>query len=182
MVVSETILPTTSSSNNDRIVHLTKFLGTRGVTNNEAEYHGMLVALEEAHKQVQAFSKDHSSSCEACIKIHGDSNLIIQQMQGKYQVKSEKLMPLHRQAKQQIASMKKLMDTQIDFAHVYRADNTIADGELSCVFCVCVCMHTCTLAPMTDNRVSLTHACFCFFSPCEQRHGLAYLVQYADFK
>lgn len=127
MVVSETILPTTSSSNNDRIVHLTKFLGTRGVTNNEAEYHGMLVALEEAHKQVQAFSKDHSSSCEACIKIHGDSNLIIQQMQGKYQVKSEKLMPLHRQAKQQIASMKKLMDTQIDFAHVYRADNTIAD-------------------------------------------------------
>jgi ribonuclease HI len=127
LVVTET----SPTEVNERELHIAKFLGR--VTNNEAEYHGIIIALEEALKQIQTFAQQHSSTelCEAVLKIYGDSDLVIQQMQGKYKVNSENLLPLHLQAKQLVTSLQKIMDTQIDYEHVYRADNGVADGEFA---------------------------------------------------
>ncbi|KAI2503138.1 Reverse transcriptase-like [Fragilaria crotonensis] len=97
----------------ERLLHLSCFLGSHRVTNNEAEYHGMLLALDEALKQVGAFAERHppASSCQVAITINGDSDLIIQQMLGNYQVRSDNLVPLYRQANERIASIKQIMDT-----------------------------------------------------------------------
>jgi ribonuclease HI len=131
------ILSETSNETNvtEHLLHLSCFLGSRRVTNNEAEYHGMLLALDEALKQVRAFAERHPpSSCHVDIQINGDSDLIIQQMLGNYQVRSENLVPLHRQANTLVASIQQIMDTQVRYQHVYRDNNAVADGE--CVILV----------------------------------------------
>lgn len=95
----------------------------------------MLLALDEALKQVRAFAERHPpSSCHVDIQINGDSDLIIQQMLGNYQVRSENLVPLHRQANTLVASIQQIMDTQVRYQHVYRDNNAVADGE--CVILV----------------------------------------------
>ena len=57
------------------------------------------------------------------IKIEGDSNLIIQQISGKWKVKEPSLKPLFE------AVMKLLIDFEVEYIrHVYREFNKIADG------------------------------------------------------
>lgn len=56
-------------------------------TNNEAEYMGLIAGLEKA--QELGLSE---------LEIKGDSQLVVNQMKGEYQVKSDNLLPLHQQA------------------------------------------------------------------------------------
>jgi probable phosphoglycerate mutase len=74
-------------------------------TNNVAEYRGLIAALEWAAR--------HGKS---------DSLLIVQQMLGKYRVKHEGLMPLHRQARQLVDQI-----GLVTFEHVRREQNKDAD-------------------------------------------------------
>ena len=60
------------------------FLGRQ--TNNEAEYHALIRALERAGR-----NGAHA------VTIHSDSELLVRQLTGDYQVKSPKLAPLYRQ-------------------------------------------------------------------------------------
>jgi len=83
-------------------------------TNNEAEYTGLIIGLEEAVNM----------SLES-LDVEGDSLLVIKQMRGEYKVKSEKLLSLYIKAK----SYEKMIK-EIDFNHVYREKNIRAD-ELS---------------------------------------------------
>lgn len=83
-------------------------------TNNEAEYNGLIIGLEEAVNM----------SLES-LDVEGDSLLVIKQMRGEYKVKSEKLLSLYTHAK----SYEKMIK-DIDFNHVYREKNIRAD-ELS---------------------------------------------------
>ena len=83
-------------------------------TNNEAEYTGLIIGLEEAVNM----------SLES-LDVEGDSLLVIKQMRGEYKVKSEKLLNLYIKAK----SYEKMIK-EIDFNHVYREKNIRAD-ELS---------------------------------------------------
>ena len=71
-------------------------------TNNIAEYHGLIAALQ--------WAVDHDVTE---IAIKGDSLLIIEQMRGNYKVKNEGLKPLHMQARMLVMQI-----GDVKFAHV----------------------------------------------------------------
>jgi ribonuclease HI len=81
-------------------------------TNNEAEYTGLILGLNEALKR-------GITELQVC----GDSQLVVRQMQGKYRVKSPNLVPLH-----QCATTLASKFAKIDFDHVYRDKNERADA------------------------------------------------------
>jgi phosphoribosylglycinamide formyltransferase 1 len=86
------------------------FLGHK--TNNEAEY-SALVKMLEAALQIGA----------EIIMIFSDSELLVRQIQGKYKVKSEKILPLYEQAVELLLRFKSW-----GIQHVMREKNSIADG------------------------------------------------------
>jgi len=84
------------------------------VTNNVAEYRGLIMGLQEV------FIREIKN-----ILVRGDSQLVIKQMKGEYKVKSSSLVEYYQQAK--------LLEGYFDnivFEHVYRDKNKRAD-ELS---------------------------------------------------
>lgn len=93
------------------IHHESWFVGP-SVTNNVAEYTGLIMGLQEAiHLQV------------ASLHVKGDSLLVIKQMRGEYKVNAPSLLPLFLQAKE--------LETQlgeVQYEHVYRKDNQRADA------------------------------------------------------
>src|SRR5271167_2859576 len=74
------------------IAELSEFLGLR--TNNFAEYSGLLGCLDFALKN--GYRK---------LRVVSDSELMVKQIQGKYQVKSPDLKPLYDEAKRRIAQL-----------------------------------------------------------------------------
>ncbi|HMO35668.1 MAG TPA: ribonuclease HI family protein [Gemmatales bacterium] len=87
--------------------------GRLGVTtNNLAEYHGLLRALEKS-KELGANEVD----------IRADSELLVKQMTGIYKVKNERIAELVAIARQLIREI-----GTVRFKHVYREDNAIADA------------------------------------------------------
>ena len=86
-----------------------KFIGT--ATNNVAEYYGLLAGL---HRARELNIKE--------LKVFGDSNLIIQQVTGKWKVKNDNLRAIYNQIKQVEPFF-----TVISYQHVYRKDNKRAD-------------------------------------------------------
>lgn len=105
-----------SDANRSEIFALSHFVG-ENVTNNAAEYTGLLIGLAECLK---------IGVKNLCVK--GDSLLVIQQMRGVYKVKSENLKGLYTQAKDFASQFE-----TIEFIHVYREENKRAD-ELSNAF------------------------------------------------
>lgn len=91
------------------VAELSEFLGMR--TNNYAEYSGLLGCLQ--------YALDHG---RGRLKVVSDSELMVKQIQGKYQVKSPDLKPLYDEAKRRIA---KLDGFQIE--HALRHKNKDAD-------------------------------------------------------
>ena len=89
------------------------FIGNKN-TNNEAEYIGLIIGLEEA---INIGVKD--------LYVEGDSLLVIKQMKGLYKVKAENLYKLYEKAKK----LEKQF-TSVSYNHVYRDKNKRAD-ELS---------------------------------------------------
>jgi len=85
------------------------YLGS--MTNNAAEYKGLLLAIGLAGRM------DASE-----VHIHSDSELLVRQMIGEYRVKSPALQPLHEQAKQQLQQFDRW-----HIKHVYRERNQRAD-------------------------------------------------------
>lgn len=88
---------------------LTGYLGR--VTNNVAEYEGLLMGLEEALKLGAKR-----------LRIESDSELLVRQLNGIYRVKHEKLIPLHRRA---VELLRRLDSHRI--IHVRRELNKVAD-------------------------------------------------------
>ena len=89
------------------------FIGDKN-TNNEAEYMGLIIGLEEA---INIGVKN--------LYVEGDSLLVIKQMKGLYKVKAENLYKLYEKAKK----LEKQF-TSVSYNHVYRDKNKRAD-ELS---------------------------------------------------
>ena len=87
------------------------FVG-KNVTNNIAEYTGLILGLKQAAK----VGIKH-------LIVNGDSQLAIKQMTGVYKVNSENLIELYKTAKQ----LEKSFDG-ISYNHVYRKDNKRADA------------------------------------------------------
>jgi ribonuclease HI len=90
-----------------------KLVGEK-VTNNVAEYTGLIMGLQEV------FIRKIKN-----ILVRGDSQLVIKQMKGEYKIKSSSLVEYYQQAK----LLEKYFD-KIVFEHVYRDKNKRAD-ELS---------------------------------------------------
>lgn len=92
------------------VAKLKKYIGR--MTNNVAEYYGLIAALDyaESHKV-------------KTIRIESDSELLVKQMRGQYKVKSEDLRPLFERA----LKMSKAFES-FRIEHVYREQNREADA------------------------------------------------------
>jgi ribonuclease HI len=88
----------------------TLFLGT--ATNNVAEYAALLAALERAH----ALGWDE-------LDVRSDSQLLVEQMNGRYRVRAPHLKPLWRRARTLTAGLRRF-----SIAHVAREGNRDADA------------------------------------------------------
>lgn len=135
-------------------IQIRKFL--KRATNNEAEYHALLSAIEEAKKIIAEIPKaDHTWVAD--IQVMGDSNLIIQQQNGTNQCRSTNLIPIYQQVKLTLSQIRAIIPLEVTFEHVYRKDNTVADGE--CIFKELVV------------HFSLVHITHVFHSTCKRSHG-----------
>jgi ribonuclease HI len=86
--------------------------GSLGIaTNNVAEYHGLIAALQ--------WAVEHGVTQ---LTVRGDSQLIVEQMRGNYKVKHEGLRPLYLQARMLVMQI-----GDVRFEHVRREQNSDAD-------------------------------------------------------
>jgi ribonuclease HI len=98
-----------TDENKRKIASLNEFLGHQ--TNNYAEYHGLLAALD------YALTHGHSA-----LKVVADSELLVKQIRGEYRVKSPALQELYREARRVIDQLK-----WFSIQHVLRERNHEAD-------------------------------------------------------
>jgi ribonuclease HI len=91
------------------LAELSEFLGMR--TNNYAEYSGLLGCLQ--------YAIDHH---HPRLRVVSDSELMVKQIQGKYQVKSPDLKPLYEEARRRIAKLE-----GFEISHALRHKNKDAD-------------------------------------------------------
>ena len=93
------------------VLEKAQFLGV--ATNNEAEYNGLLAGLAAAKEK----GADE-------IEVTMDSELAVKQMQGLYDVKSPKLIPLHREARLRFMGFKRPVILHANREHpvITRAD------------------------------------------------------------
>jgi ribonuclease HI len=94
----------------ETVAKLKKYIGR--MTNNVAEYYGLIAALDYAQ-----------SNGVRALRIESDSELLVRQMRGHYKVKSPDLRPLFERAKKMSQTFESF---RID--HVYREQNTEADA------------------------------------------------------
>ena len=85
-------------------------------TNNYAEYMGLIKGLEKA---VEMGIKR--------LRVEGDSQLVIQQVQGNFKCKHPNILPLYQRARE----LKNRIES-IQFAHIYRHLNKVADALANC--------------------------------------------------
>jgi len=95
-----------------KIFEVSTFLGEK-FTNNESEYLAVIGGLKLANQRGYRN-----------VEIQGDSMLVINQLSGKWKVKSPNLIPF-------VEQVKTLVENDFDevtFIHIYRNNNSIADG------------------------------------------------------
>ena len=82
------------------------------VTNNVAEYEGLLKGLE---KSLELGATE--------IAVRSDSQLLVRQLLGQYKVKAPHIIPLVEKAKRLLSRFK-----QVDISHIPREENSVADA------------------------------------------------------
>src|SRR6266699_2210241 len=92
------------------VAKLKKYIGR--MTNNVAEYYGLIAALD--------YAESHGVRA---IRVESDSELLVKQLRGQYKVKSEDLRPLFERAQK----MSKAFES-FHIEHVYREQNREADA------------------------------------------------------
>jgi ribonuclease HI len=105
--------PIQTDENGDEVRILVQegFLYIPHATNNEAEYNGLILGLTKA---LELGIEE--------IEVEGDSNLVVNQVQGLWKVKVPRLVPLQSKANKLLWKFKKW-----SVKHVYRDENTDAD-------------------------------------------------------
>ena len=89
---------------------LKKYIGV--ATNNQAEYQGVILALETAIKKYKSGE----------VVFYLDSQLVVEQLNGRYKVKNENIAPLFLKVNKLIEKIPK-----IQFIHIPRSKNKLAD-------------------------------------------------------
>ena len=92
------------------VAKLKKYIGR--MTNNVAEYYGLIAAIDYAQ-----------AHAVRALRIESDSELMVKQMRGLYKVKSEDLRPLFERATKMSQGFE-----SFHIAHVYREQNREADA------------------------------------------------------
>jgi ribonuclease HI len=92
------------------VAKLKKYIGR--MTNNVAEYYGLIAALD--------YAQTHGVRA---LRIESDSELMVKQMRGVYKVKSADLQPLFERAKKMSQGFESFR-----IEHVYREQNREADA------------------------------------------------------
>lgn len=128
---------TNSKQPTTTVLHIRDFVGTTA-TNNEAEYQGLVVALRVAqHEWERQQQRGNPAPSQqqwrlTGVTVQGDSQLIIQQLKGTYQCRSDKLKSRYRQAKELLEQLRQAHhphnNVPVSLEHVYRSDNQVADG------------------------------------------------------
>ena len=103
------------TENGEELATCSVYLGT--CTNNVAEYKALLIGLEEALRQ----------GCSE-LTVALDSELIVRQIQGRYKVKNEGLLPLFQQVRERLARLGKWSVTHVPRAQNARADQLANQG------------------------------------------------------
>ena len=99
-------------SENKIVGKISRYLGER--TNNQAEYLGVIEALRYLIKNKKIYDT---------IFCYLDSELIVQQLNGKYKIKNEGLKPLYWQVRDLVMSL----GGKIQFVYIPRLKNKQAD-------------------------------------------------------
>jgi ribonuclease HI len=84
-------------------------------TNNQAEYHSLRLGLERARQLGVEI-----------VHVHMDSMLVVNQMKGVFKVKNKELLGVYKIVAGMLKDFKK-----VDFTHVPRELNKLADGEVN---------------------------------------------------
>lgn len=115
-------------------VNVSHYCGSN-CTNNIAEYTGLLEGLKQAVIEVESFCKSKPLNVQISVTVKGDSNLIINQMNGIWQIKDLQLKKIHVECMALVQRMKDVVQSldgtstfSISYTHIYRKDNSIADG------------------------------------------------------
>ena len=111
--------------NGRQVASLNKYLGIS--TNNEAEYKALIIALE--------FLSGMANDADAYITevfFFLDSQLLVNQMNGVYSVKSPNMLPLHHKARRLLEDIKTVLKhkgnlLKVKFRHIARELNKDAD-------------------------------------------------------
>jgi viroplasmin and RNaseH domain-containing protein len=94
------------------------------VTNNEAEYEGLINGLEECLSLLPSVIKRNP---KVYVDIMGDSDLILKQVQGTWRCHAENLRPFLARAKNLVNQISKLCPSKPGLRHVPRNMNKEAD-------------------------------------------------------
>jgi ribonuclease HI len=92
------------------VARLKKYIGR--MTNNVAEYYGLIAALD--------YAQSHGIRA---LRVESDSELLVKQMRGEYKVKHADLRPLFERAKKMSQALESFR-----IEHVYRERNREADA------------------------------------------------------
>ncbi|KAG7362922.1 phosphoglyceromutase [Nitzschia inconspicua] len=113
-----------------RKADIRKYLGKGNMTNNQAEYLGAIAGLEHVLETLKQAKLYLTCDSTVTILVQGDSNLVIQQLLGNWQCKNENMQALRKQTKGVERDIERALEgkLQIQYEHVYRQDNAIADG------------------------------------------------------
>ena len=108
-----------------QIASLNEYLGIS--TNNEAEYKALIIALEF----LSGMAKDADADIAEVLFLL-DSQLLVNQMNGVYSVKSPNMLPLHNKARRLLEDIKTVLKhkgnlLKVKFRHISRELNKDAD-------------------------------------------------------
>ena len=113
---------------NNELSHGSQFLGI--ATNNQAEYQGVLGALQYIDKSTNFSDTNNTlrlSSGQANnilnIQFYLDSELIVKQMNGEYKIKNDDLKVIYWQIRELIMKL----GGKVSFHHIPREKNKLAD-------------------------------------------------------
>ena len=119
-------------SSQERKVQIRTYL-EKGITNNQAEYWGVISGLQEALNIVKEckhrYQIENPNDCHVTLLVQGDSKLVINQLCGLYRCKSENLKALFAEAKKLVLDLDQLSTLDASFEHILRSYNYVADGE-----------------------------------------------------
>ena len=113
---------------------LRKYLGD-SFTNNQAEFEGAIVGLQEALTVINESKAKYSvvgpKNCHVTVLLQGDSKLVVNILKGDFRCKSKNLLPLFSEAQKIVSALEGISTLDLAYQHIYREFNSVADGKKS---------------------------------------------------